>query len=166
VTVLVDVRARRGSDLAALLALNAANEIETSALTERKLGSMLSAAFYAGTIGAGTMAADAALLIAFDQDADYDSQNFIWFRDRYARFVYVDRIIVGASQRGSGVARVLYKDLFQRARHAGHTLIVCEVNVDPPNHGSDAFHQRLGFAEVGRETIASGKTVRYLTRSL
>ena len=25
-----------------------------------------------------------------------------------------------------------------------------EVNVDPPNHGSLAFHQRRGYVEVGR----------------
>ena len=35
-----------------------------------------------------------ALLLAFDQDAAYDNVNFGWFKARYPRFVYVDRIVV------------------------------------------------------------------------
>jgi uncharacterized protein len=33
-------------------------------------------------------------MLAFDQDADYDSPNFLWFRERLARFVYADRVVV------------------------------------------------------------------------
>ena len=50
-----------------------------------------------------------AFLLAFDQDADYDSPNFLWFRERYPRFVYVDRIVVAAAARGRGLARLLYR---------------------------------------------------------
>ena len=104
-----------------------------------------------------------AFLIAFDQDARYDSPNFLWFRDRYPRFVYVDRIVVAAPVRGRGLARNLYRDLFARATAAGHERVVCEVNSNPPNPGSDAFHTALGFAGVGNAAIHGGaKTVRYL----
>jgi predicted GNAT superfamily acetyltransferase len=52
-----------------------------------------------------------------------------------------------------------------RLRH--NTGIVCEVNLDPPNPASDAFHAALGFAEVGTAVIDNGdKTVRYLSRRL
>jgi predicted GNAT superfamily acetyltransferase len=45
--------------------------------------------------------------------------------------------------------------------------VVCEVNSEPPNPASDAFHAAMGFTEVGRATIHQGrKTVRYLTREL
>ena len=109
----------------------------------------------------------ASLLITFDQDADYDSANFIWFRDRLERFVYVDRIVVGSQHRGAGLARHLYEDLFERALHAGHDCIVCEVNRVPPNPGSDAFHARMGFEEVGQATLSGGdKTVRYMRKDL
>ncbi|WP_324263020.1 GNAT family N-acetyltransferase [Altererythrobacter sp. H2] len=107
-----------------------------------------------------------ALLIAFDQHADYDSPNFLWFRDRYNRFVYVDRIIVAADARGQGLARQLYAQLFELAGHAGHVVVTCEINSDPPNPASDAFHAAAGFAEAGRAALANGKTVRYLTRAL
>jgi predicted GNAT superfamily acetyltransferase len=103
------------------------------------------------------------MLIALDQDAPYASPNFRWFQARYARFVYIDRVIVAPPARGRGVARALYEDLFGAMRAAGQSLAVCEVNVAPANPASDAFHARLGFAELGRASIHGGtKTVRYL----
>jgi predicted GNAT superfamily acetyltransferase len=107
-----------------------------------------------------------AFLLAFDQDADYDSPNFLWFRSRYPRFVYVDRIVVAASARGRGCARGLYRDLFEHAARAGHQRVVCEVNISPPNPASDAFHATLGFAEVGGASVhEDSKTVRYFARA-
>lgn len=103
-----------------------------------------------------------ALLIAFDQDARYDSLNFLWFRSRYSRFVYVDRIVTAPESRGRGLARALYGRLIQRAIAANHQKIVCEVNVDPPNLGSQALHQSLGFVPVGAARLPTGKTVTYL----
>jgi hypothetical protein len=147
--------------LARLLSLNNDHAVETSFLTADRFAAMIARAFAATTIAPAS-----SLLIAFDQHADYDSDNFLWFRARYARFVYVDRVIVAASARGGGLARVLYEDLFARARAAGHDRVVCEVNSDPPNPGSDAFHARLGFIEVGNALIGNGKTVRYLSHSL
>lgn len=149
------------SDLSWALDLNTELEMELSPLTGERLLVLLDRAFLARVIGP-----DRALLIAFDQDADYDSPNFLWFRDRYPRFVYVDRIAVAASARGGGLARKLYRDLFQAARDAGHTKIVCEVNSDPPNPASDAFHAGLGFEEVGRAELGNGKQVRYLRAPL
>jgi hypothetical protein len=108
-----------------------------------------------------------AFLLAFDQDAAYDSPNFLWFRERFPRFVYVDRVVVGPAARGRGLARRLYDELFAAAAAAGHERVVCEVNLDPPNPGSDAFHARQGFAEIGAAAIHGGaKTVRYLERRL
>ncbi len=146
----------------ALLDLNNRHARETSYLTEDAWRRMIGEAF------AATCFADAgALLIAFDENAVYDSPNFLWMRANRDRFVYVDRIIVSADHRGGGRARILYEDLFGLARAAGHDRIVCEVNRVPPNPGSDAFHERLGFREIGRaERDAGRKTVRYLERLL
>lgn len=146
----------------ALLALNNAHAVELSWLEPDRLRHLVAQAFLAKRVGAAD-----ALLLAFDQDADYDSPNFLWFRERFPRFVYVDRIVVAAQARGRGLARRLYLDLFDQARQAGHERIVCEVNSSPPNPASDAFHAELGFKPVGAAAIHGGdKTVNYLACSL
>ncbi len=142
------------------LPLNQAHVTELSSLTAPRFGQLRTRAFMASALGR------AAFLLTFDQDADYDSVNFHWFKARYPRFVYVDRIVVDDCARGQGAARTLYEALFAVARAAGHTLIVCEVNRQPPNPASDAFHARLGFSEVGEAAIGAEKTVRYLLKKL
>ncbi|SFU31256.1 GNAT family N-acetyltransferase [Bradyrhizobium arachidis] len=145
-----------------MLSLNNNHAEELSWLERERLQDLVAQAFYACRIGDLD-----AFLIALDQDGQYDSPNFLWFRSGYARFVYVDRIVVAASARGMGCARRLYADLFDRAAEAGHDRIVCEVNQHPPNPASDAFHAALGFTEVGSASIHDGsKTVRYLSRRL
>jgi uncharacterized protein len=147
---------------AAILALNNAHAQQLSWLEPARLEQLVAQSFLAWRIGSLD-----AFLLAFDQDAPYDSPNFLWFRARYPRFVYIDRIAVTPSARGQGLARLLYCDLFDTARRRGHTHIACEVNVDPPNPTSDAFHAALGFVEVGCASIHDGsKTVRYLERTL
>ncbi|HLI10804.1 MAG TPA: GNAT family N-acetyltransferase [Alphaproteobacteria bacterium] len=147
---------------AAVLDLNNAHAVELSWLEPERLSALLCQAFHARRLGALD-----AFLLAFDERAAYDSPNYLWFRSRYARFVYVDRVVVAPLARGRGYARLLYADLFARARSAGHAVIVCEVNAEPPNPASDAFHAALGFVEVGRAQIHQGrKTVRYLAYAL
>lgn len=146
----------------AVLALNNAHAAELSWLEPERLSFLLGQAFYARRIG--TLEA---FIMTFDQDAVYDSPNFLWFRARYPRFVYVDRVVAAPDARGRGHARRLYTDLFVSAQRAGHTLVTCEVNSDPPNPASDAFHAALGFGEVGEASIHGGeKRVRYFARSL
>jgi predicted GNAT superfamily acetyltransferase len=109
-----------------------------------------------------------AVLVALDETHPaYASPNYLWFRARQSRFVYVDRVVVAQSARGKGHARRLYADLIEQAKAAGHDCIVCEVNSEPPNPASDAFHEALGFRQVGLAAIHGGaKTVRYLALSL
>jgi len=146
----------------ALLTLNNAHAQELSWLEAERLQYLVREAFVARRIGNLD-----AFLLAFDQDARYDSPNFIWFRARYPRFVYVDRIVVAPSARGRGCARRLYHDLFEHAARAGHDRVVCEVNKMPPNAASDAFHAALGFVEVGTASVHGGsRTVRYLSQTL
>jgi predicted GNAT superfamily acetyltransferase len=150
-------------DAAIMLPLNNAHADETSALDAASLTALLDLAFYARGIDRGATA----LLIALDQNARYDSPNFLWFKANRESFVYIDRVIISSAARGHGLGRSLYEDLFAVAKHAGHNRVVCEVNIDPPNRVSEAFHAVMGFCAVGEATIHSGtKTVRYLERSL
>nr|WP_283812684.1 GNAT family N-acetyltransferase [Bradyrhizobium tropiciagri] len=127
-------------------------------LSPERFDRMINAASVATFIAPGK-----ASLLAFEQRNDYDGTHFKWFCSRYDRFLYVDRVVVDSEHRGMGHGRTLYIDLFARAKKLGHEYIVCEVNVEPPNPGSDRFHFAQGFREVGRAVIDNGaKSVHYL----
>jgi hypothetical protein len=86
-------------DEGAMLALNNEHREETSELDGAQLHALLAQGFHVGLRNAGRDA----FLIAFDQDAISASPNFQWFKSRYERFVYIDRVIVAPGQRGRGV---------------------------------------------------------------
>ena len=146
---------------AAVFALNNAHAKKLSWLPPERLQYLAACAFAARRIGELD-----AFLLAFDQDAPYDSPNFLWFRERYPRFVYVDRVVVAAAARRDGLAR-RSTPTCSTTLVAGHDRVVCEVNSRPPGPESDALHAALGFAEVGRASVHNGsKDVRYLSRML
>ncbi len=144
-----------------LLALNNAHAEALTELSPSEWRRLLDQAFLVLFAGEGD-----AFLVALDEGADYGSPNFLWFRGRFARFVYVDRVVVAAHARGRGLGRALYQTLIAHAGAAGHERIVSEVNSDPPNPGSDAFHAAMGFAVIGAATLSNGKSVRYYARTL
>ena len=142
--------------LDALVQLNNDHAVELSWADAARIRYLVAHASVATRVGFAD-----ALLIAYDQDAAYDGTNFAWFRARFDRFVYVDRVVTAAAARGRGLARALYEDLIARARKAGHARIVCEINAEPPNPASEAFHRKLGFVVVGSATLPDGKVVAY-----
>ena len=147
--------------LEALLALNNKYAKELAHADLAHFRWLVEHAFFAATIG-GTES----FLIAFDQDSDYKSPNFLWFKQRFPKFVYVDRLATAARARGQGHAITLYDALFSAARAAGHKLIVCEMNEIPPNPVSVALHARFGFVKVGEAEVPTlGKTVGYYVKS-
>ena len=95
-------------------------------------------------------------LMAMDQNTDYDSINFLWFKEKFNKFYYIDRVIVDESMRGKGIASLLYRELIDIKRDIP---LVAEVSINPSNEGSVIFHDKIGFREVG--TLTSGdKKVR------
>jgi uncharacterized protein len=150
-------------DPTAVLLLNNSHAKETSALDGASLATLLDMAFYARGVNRGATA----FLIALEHTAPYENPNFMWFKASRESFVYIDRIIVSISARGQGIARALYEDLLAAAERAGHERVVCEVNIEPPNPVSQAFHAAMGFEDVGQATIHNGtKTVRYFEKML
>lgn len=144
----------------------------TSALNNRfaQETSFLSEAAFADLVAGASVALAApdgeAFLIAFDQDGDYDSPNFLWFRERLARFLYIDRIVVDTAAQGQGWGRRLYAELIETAKASAHNRLVAEINIQPPNPGSLAFHERLGFAAAGERALSLDKVVRYVSLTL
>ena len=78
----------------------------------------------------------------------YDSLNYAWFNERYDKFVYVDRIAVGKSQRDLKIGSQLYAKVIQHANKRAWP-VAAEVNLEPPNPGSMRFHSRHHFKQVG-----------------
>ena len=105
-------------------------------------------------------------MMAFADGSDYDSVNYRWFASRFKRFLYLDRMVVAVPFRGGGVGRAFHAAAEEYAVVAGLAWIVGEIDLDPPNPESLAYHERLGFVEVGRQTLPSGKTVSMRARGV
>ena len=99
----------------------------------------------------------AGFLLGFREGCAYNSPNYRWFAAHYAKFLYIDRIVIAAGHQGRGVGQSFYTDLFAFARQADAGVVTCEFDIDPPNELSRRFHQRYGFREVGSQSVASGK---------
>ena len=153
------------ADLPALNALNDAHAAAVNALAPADFAALVGTAFRARMIPAvdGT---PAAFLVALSHETPAQGPNHAWFLGRYPAFAYVDRVVVAEGWQGRGLGRALYADLAAQARQAGLPVLVCEVNLDPPNPGSMAFHVKQGFRPAGEATDPrNGKRVRYLVAS-
>ncbi len=108
-----------------------------------------------------------AFLLSLGMGKDYDSENYQWFEARGVRHQYIDRVVVGSSAKGTGIGRALYESVFEHARQCGANEVTAEVNLRPPNPGSVAFHERLGFRRLAeQETKGGAIQVALLARSV
>ena len=100
----------------------------------------------------------AGFLVALSQDAAHDSPNFLWFRERYPKFLYIDRIVVASTRRGAGVGRVFYGDV-QSFAEVRVPRLAAEVFMEGSSHPALLFHGSFGFREVGQH-VMEGPDVR------
>jgi predicted GNAT superfamily acetyltransferase len=142
-------------DFHAIVALNDASVHFTSPMDAARLAQLHAHAAYHRVADVDGQVQ--AFLLALRERADYDSPNYQWFEREYDRFLYIDRIVVGAAARGLGLGIQLYADLFAFAAESGTTRVTCEFDLDPPNPVSEQFHRRHGFREVGRQWLGGGK---------
>jgi predicted GNAT superfamily acetyltransferase len=108
----------------------------------------------------------AGFLIAVAHDSGYESQYFQWFRDRYERFLYIDRVIVAPWAKRRRLAWLMVEKVDQFAREKDIPL-VSDVYSHPPNEPSLAFHRKFGFEQVGVQRVAGGtkKVAKFLKMS-
>jgi uncharacterized protein len=98
----------------------------------------------------------AGFLIGVSQDAAHDSSNFLWFRDRYQHFIYIDRIVIASARRSVGVGRVFYADI-QSFAEARAPYLAAEVFIESNNHPALLFHGSFGFREVGQHNMPNNE---------
>lgn len=148
------IRDATHSDHAAILALNLESEALLSPMDAPRLQALAAMAAHHRVVVEDDVVV--AFLLAFREGADYDSPNYRWFAERYARFLYVDRVAVSATQQGRGHGVALYRDLFEAARRQGVERITCEYYCVPFNAASSRHHAKFGFREVGTQWVAGG----------
>ena len=163
----IEIRDATGDDLHAILVLNRGALPAVSDVDDRELWRLVdrsaSTLVAHDTDGGGVVA----FAITFGPGADYDSPNYRFFADRYPSFRYVDRVVVDPAFARRGIGTRLYDLVVRDAVAARAPVVTAEVNVQPPNPSSLAFHAAHGFVGVGEQHTEGGATrVRLLVREL
>jgi predicted GNAT superfamily acetyltransferase len=149
------LREATDADQAVLLELNQSSVQELSPLDPQRLRYILELAYRSTVVERdGEVLAFA---IAIAPGADYDSRNYARLSERFERFLYLDRIAVAAGARRQGFGAMLYDALERSARPFGR--MVCDVNVEPPNEASLAFHAARGYQPLEELAHAEKKVV-------
>jgi predicted GNAT superfamily acetyltransferase len=171
------VRDLEPNDLAAVLAINEAHVPEVGALDAQRLSFLVAESAFSLVVETGAHPRDhvgdhtvergiAGFCIVLPMGSTYDSVNYRWFAERYDDIVYLDRVAFDDAFQRRGLGSLLYRAVEERARAAGAAAIALEVNVDPPNAPSLAFHARHGFDEVGRQDTPYGIVVSMQRKEL
>jgi uncharacterized protein len=157
------LRPMTDSDVSTVLALNAADVAALSPLDRERLTWLRKQAAHA--LIARLAGEVVGFVLTFAPGSGYDSDNFDWFSRRYrSRFLYLDRIVIDSGYRRRGIAGRVYDALEDEARAYGR--LVCEVNTQPPNPASLAFHSARGYAEVGHLSHGPDKVTVMLCKDL
>ena len=147
-------------DHAAVLALNEDHVELLAPLDQPRLGVLLEESETAHVIDLeGTFAG---FVGTFAAGSAYDGENFAWFTEHFDDFCYLDRVVIHEDFRRRGLASRVYDELESACGRAAFTL---EVNLDPPNEPSLAFHRRRGYVEVGQR-VSGGHLVSMLAKTL
>lgn len=150
----LEIRAAAVRDMPEVLDLNQSARPHVSSLTPDSLRTLFDDAawFHIATANGACVG----FLIALRPGSNYRSENYLWFTQRYPSFHYIDRICVSSEFQRCGVASRLYADAEKLARECDIPLLTCEVNLEPENPPSLAFHDRQDFQEVGTQRTEMG----------
>ena len=103
-----------------------------------------------------------AFVLCMREGQAYKSPNYEYLSNRFQKFLYVDRIAVQKEFRRKGIAEKIYSTVIDKGKQ-NNLDILCEVNTRPSNEASMAFHQKMGFEEIGTNDFEKNSVV-YLRR--
>ena len=160
------MRVMSEGDIPAALELNNAAHPAMNLLTDAEMRELISFADIA-LVGINHQRELIAFLISLPMGKPYQSENYQWFEQRGVRHLYVDRVVVAPSAKGTGIGTALYESVFAHARHIGANEVTAEVNINPPNPGGLSFHERLGFRRLAEQDTRQGAVrVALMARSV
>ena len=102
--------------------------------------------------------------IAMDGDSTYQSPNYLYFKENYKNFIYLDRIALASSAQNQGFGPQLYEYVINH--FPSMVFFTLEVNIKPPNEGSLRFHKREGFEVIAEEETRPGKIVALMVKNI
>jgi len=93
----------------------------------------------------------AGYLFVLGEGLKYGGEEYNWFCQNLGEeFLYIDQVAIARKWQGAGCGTELYRDLENYAVRQQKNMLACEINYDPCNEGSMAFHRKSGFEELTR----------------
>ncbi len=158
------IRQMTPADFDAVLRINEANVPAVSSIALDHLAFLVEESAIALVVDVDGVVAGFCLVLG--PGSTYESVNYRWFMDRYDDAMYLDRVAFDVAFQGRGLGTALYGEVHERVCEIdGMNRWTLEVNADPPNLPSLAFHAARGFVEVGQQHTPYGITVSLMERA-
>ncbi len=100
--------------------------------------------------------------LIMSKDSDYQSPNFLYFKNKYEDFIYIDRIAVQSNFQRNGIGTAIYNEINSIAK-INSLPVCCEVNTVPLNKKSLDFHYNKGFRKIEEVNYGKKKVVMLIS---
>jgi hypothetical protein len=155
------IRSMTASDIEAVWAINQENIPAVGEETVEVLADLLSMSLFSLVVEAEKVVVGFCMILG--PQTQYQSPNYLYFCERYADFIYLDRVAVTSAFQGLGLGAAMYREV---ERLSQSTLFALEVNTKPRNEGSLRFHTREGFVMLEEVETRPGKMVGFMIKEL
>lgn len=153
----ITLRPIEEKDFAFILRINEENVAVLSAMDEAKLRKFAETA--TPLLVAEVDGELAGFIVVLREGLEYyKSLNYLWFSQRYEKFLYIDRIVIDEPFRHLGLGKAIYKAVFEEAKNQGVDYVLAEIDTIPYNEISLNFHKLMGFVEVGEQDVPTNNT--------
>ena len=107
-----------------------------------------------------------AFTLAISAGQALDHFPYQWCMTRFENFVFLDRVVVDACHRRSGIGSAMFASLLNKAKAQQSEMLVCQVHDRPANKVGHQFVQSLGFTPIESVMLPSREIVTMYQRSI